>query len=135
MWGNDDMQRPTNISLQQLKIGFERTPSVLTYMSTPNSTFDDSIGRFELLFINYTNSTMLYNRVPLNNCVDDPNLICVPTNLNLTVSGDLTSGSGNYSFYVLQYRPCQSYDDINKLSTQSQQIAWMQNRSISSTEL
>ena len=104
-------------------IGFERTKSLLSPNNQPNTTFDATIGRFELLFVNYTNSTLLYNRVSLQQCNQDKNYMCVPTDQNLTISGDLNT-PGNYSFFVLQYRPCQSYDNITKIMTADEQATW-----------
>ena len=59
--------------------------------------------------------------------------MCVPKDQNLTISGDLNI-QGNYSFYVLQYRPCQSYDNITKIMSADQQAAWIKNRSVSIDE-
>ena len=105
-------------------IGFERTKSLLSPNNQPNTTFDATIGRFELLFVNYTNSTLLYNRVSLQQCNQDKNYMCVPTDQNLTISGDLNT-PGTYSFFVLQYRPCQSYDNITKIMTADEQATWI----------
>jgi len=102
------------------------------------------MGRFELLNIraNITEPEVNYTRIALKKCTAEATdvngmkegqeleekdlFFCPPSDLNMTIFGDYQSP--NISYWVLQYLPCRSFDEVEAIYNEEQKSEWYSNR-------